>query len=689
MKKRADAWKRLVILVPLQQPVFLRNARSRRSAASASAASFQFLSSSSSLALPVARRRVTTTRFSTTTTTTTTSRITSYVSVINSSCSDDGDDFHNDIYSPDIPYEILPLTEVIRYLAPPQSHPQPMPPLTFHNIPRHPHDNHINSNDGGGYHNNMKAHQHLSLLPLLSDAQAHQRLLQIGPNVLSSSTQHLSLWEIWWKQFEEDVLAKILACAALVSVASSLSDVWNDSISSGVIVHSLMEPLAIIAILVLNAGVGAWQEISARRSLEALAAMQPRLATLLRRYDDGVEEELDATIITNLPSSNDGHHCNQTNDDPKECDYEVIMSNNQNNPRDHQAPSSAATSTTATAAATARWIPNYDATLLVPGDIIRLRAGNAIPADARLLSLQSSSSSPGSSYSYDSSLLALSSPSSYSSYSSMDVDESSLTGESGSVMKFPGDVSAPTVGSATILQDGKHKNENVNGVIVSGDDGKSSNTTVWGGGGAANSTCKSKNPVLVPIQDQSSMLFSGCLVTRGSGIALVVRTGSDTQIGKIRLATIEAESDGVGRRTPLGEQLQKFGHALSYVIGGICIAIWIASIPHFSDPIFATPFEGAVYYAKVGVALGVAAIPEGLPSAITLCLSLGTRRMAERNAIVRRLDSVETLGCTSVICTDKTGTCEQFFIRNNALCHVVVSNGCLMFIRFCYYSNSK
>lgn len=159
------------------------------------------------------------------------------------------------------------------------------------------------------------------------------------------------------------------------------------------------------------------------------------------------------------------------------------------------------------------------------------------------------------------------------------------------------------------------------------------------------------------------MLFSSTIVSSGTAIGIVAYTGMDTAIGNVHSEVMAADKEI--SKTPLEEKIDNFGEQLAKVIAVICLLVWVMNYSKFSDPIHGTTIKGCIYYFKIAVALAVAAIPEGLPAVITTCLALGTRKMSANNCIVRRLPSVETLGCTSVICSDKTGT-----LTKNEMCAV-------------------
>ncbi|XP_038991994.1 calcium-transporting ATPase 1, endoplasmic reticulum-type-like [Hibiscus syriacus] len=164
------------------------------------------------------------------------------------------------------------------------------------------------------------------------------------------------------------------------------------------------------------------------------------------------------------------------------------------------------------------------------------------------------------------------------------------------------------------------------------------------------------------IQGKKCMVFAGTTVVNGNCICLVTHIGMTTEIGKVHSQIHEAslsEED-----TPLKKKLNEFGEVLTMIIGVICALVWLINVKYFLSweyvdgrlTNFKFSFEKCTYYFEIAVALAVAAIPEGLPAVITTCLALGTRKMAQKNALVRKLPSVETLGCTTVICSDKTGT---------------------------------
>ncbi len=160
------------------------------------------------------------------------------------------------------------------------------------------------------------------------------------------------------------------------------------------------------------------------------------------------------------------------------------------------------------------------------------------------------------------------------------------------------------------------------------------------------------------ISERKNMLFSGTLITNGTAKAIVVKTGMKSEIGKIA----NLISTNNSKKTPLQIKLDKLGKILAYIVIFVCIIIFITGVIKdnlhiylFSGQ-FITFIQNAEVWLIIAVSLAVAAVPEGLPAVVTIALSIGVKKMLSKNALIRNLPSVETLGETNIICTDKTGT---------------------------------
>ena len=159
----------------------------------------------------------------------------------------------------------------------------------------------------------------------------------------------------------------------------------------------------------------------------------------------------------------------------------------------------------------------------------------------------------------------------------------------------------------------------------------------------------------VPLGDRKNMCYMGSSVAYGRGKAVVVATGMDTEMGKIADALTQAKDE----ETPLQLKLNQLSKILSFIVLGICVFIFAFDIVRALIVGDAITLSSTLNFFMVAVSLAVAAIPEGLAAVVTIVLSIGVTKMSKRNAVIRKLTAVETLGCTQIICSDKTGTLTQ------------------------------
>ena len=325
----------------------------------------------------------------------------------------------------------------------------------------------------------------------LTSAEAQQRLAANGRNKLAEAKKD-SLVKRFFMQMADPMILILLA-AALVS--GVLAVVEGESFADVVI---------ILAVVLINAVLGVYQENKAERAIEALQEMSAATSKVLR----------------------DGK-------------VQIVRSEE-----------------------------------LVVGDVVLLEAGDAVPADGRLIEC-----------------------------ASLQIEESALTGESVPVTKL--------IDAINLAPEAKD----------------------------------------VPLGDRKNMVYMGSSVAYGRGVAVVTATGMDSEMGKIADALAKAE-DG---QTPLQRKLSQLSRVLTWLVLGICAVIFGVQLLRAGG----FTLDAMVNSFMVAVSLAVAAIPEGLAAVVTVVLSIGVTNMSKRNAIIRRLTAVETLGCAQIICSDKTGTLTQ------------------------------